>query len=309
MDDRAALYAGVLAHPHESTPRMMFADFIDDNPADPLDPAHARFIRTQVRMEEAGFDFDLGVCRCLSAADTFSCPLHGQFECEAGEQMFRDFVTQADDFEALRPRFTAAFETPLHPLVHFDYVRQSFVPHLSQYRLAGLVRRGFVSRVYFATFQIAFGICGVCGRDNTPDNPGSCLYCGATCIRSPGVATHVGRRHPVTHVYCNDLRPRRFAGGWMWVRQDRPVLPLLRERLLQTQGHRVAPHYEIPSNYWDAALTATFPTEAAALDGLAVVLAEKARTWKPAPVYSADPPLPIVHADFQLVFPPMETTP
>lgn len=46
MDDRAALYAAILAHPDEDTPRLVFADWLEENGEE----KYAAFIRKQIEL-------------------------------------------------------------------------------------------------------------------------------------------------------------------------------------------------------------------------------------------------------------------
>ncbi|HEY1190616.1 MAG TPA: TIGR02996 domain-containing protein, partial [Gemmata sp.] len=44
MSDRDALMAAIAAHPDEDTPRLVFADWLDENG----DPERAEFVRAQI---------------------------------------------------------------------------------------------------------------------------------------------------------------------------------------------------------------------------------------------------------------------
>jgi uncharacterized protein (TIGR02996 family) len=67
MTDGEALFAAILAEPDEDTPRLVYADWLDEND----DPARAEFIRVQVAMARAPTD-------ALRAREAALLALHGE---------------------------------------------------------------------------------------------------------------------------------------------------------------------------------------------------------------------------------------
>lgn len=55
MTDRDALLAAVVDRPAEDTPRLMYADQVDEFPVEPWDRDHAALIRAQVALSRAGY--------------------------------------------------------------------------------------------------------------------------------------------------------------------------------------------------------------------------------------------------------------
>ncbi len=51
MSDGDALLAAILAHPDEDTPRLVYADWLDEH----NDPDRAEFIRVQVQLHNTPF--------------------------------------------------------------------------------------------------------------------------------------------------------------------------------------------------------------------------------------------------------------
>ena len=50
MTDRDALYRAILAHPADDTPRLVYADWLQENGR----PEEAEFLRVSCRLEAAG---------------------------------------------------------------------------------------------------------------------------------------------------------------------------------------------------------------------------------------------------------------
>jgi uncharacterized protein (TIGR02996 family) len=137
MSDRAALLAAIVAEPDEDTPRLVYADWLDENAADLPDPAEARtrarFVRAQIELRRglhpacdrapAGADA-LGVggpgppawCRCPRCVS-----LRWQSEATAA-------YLPGWEAEALRPVLARPRQTALRPAVRF---RRGFAAVLS----------------------------------------------------------------------------------------------------------------------------------------------------------------------------------
>ena len=62
MSDEAALLKAIIAHPDEDTPRLVYADWLDENKPDKVPSpaagpsARAEFIRTQCRLAAGAYD-------------------------------------------------------------------------------------------------------------------------------------------------------------------------------------------------------------------------------------------------------------
>jgi uncharacterized protein (TIGR02996 family) len=252
----AALLAAILAHPDQDDPRLVYADWFDDNG----EPDRSAFIRAQVELaRRAGCK---SCARQAVSGRAFSLTAPGPFLCRP--------------CDALRRRERELWAPPLNR----DLIRvaQSHglatlvlpgEPHPdAPYRSWGVVRRGFPDEVRVETLSQWLG--GPCGRcfvvnDGIGDvRRVGCNTCSGTG-RTPGIGAEVVRRWPVTKCVVADREPtqnERF--GWSWFRADNEQDP-----------YRL--RYELFRHLSDDADRGTewvigYPTRAAALDALSAAL-------------------------------------
>src|SRR5262245_21570265 len=108
MTDRAALLAAVLADPADDTPRLVFADWLDEI-GDPADAARAAFIRAEVAADRLPFgepDRDrldrLAARHYQAFVETWNAELPDWLSAEAVVRYRRGFV---EDVELPLARF------------------------------------------------------------------------------------------------------------------------------------------------------------------------------------------------------------
>jgi uncharacterized protein (TIGR02996 family) len=294
MTDGDHLYRAILAHPDEDTPRLAYADWLDENagPVRCSDPRHddpswpaarcggcggrhgesdgrrerAEFIRVQCRLAFA----------CVTCTPVCSQEYGHAPPCELG--LVGD----------LRRRERELFNTTLDgkawlfpPPDGFDFRHipgdrneGEGRPHLKN----ATYRRGFVAEIRLTAAAFLGEVCERCfafGNRRVINNPnprhGSsaiviCPDCDGTG-RTPGLAGPLFAAHPITKVVLTNKSPEETPSGWSWfdhgfADDSATITPDLFRHLSDTDGAQ------------PGLLSArmTFATREAALDALSVAL-------------------------------------
>lgn len=196
--DLAALHRAVLLHPAEDTPRLMYADRLEETGQ----PDHAQAIRLW----------------CTQFADR----THKYPEGVPATVAVRHFTTA----DGPKGRFLVPGRVSTVRIAEG-------VPGV-QLEMS----RGFISGTYLSLAAFVGGPCGRCvpenqirdaqGRTLVYDSAGPssawhiCPDCRGTG-RTPGLAADLFRAHPIEAVRLTDRRPARNALDWEWLlREDAP---------------------------------------------------------------------------------------
>lgn len=235
MTDEAALLAAVLAAPADDAPRLVYADWLEEQGQED----RAEFIRTGVELartkahpnrhtdaDQGGRPFINAACDC-TREDCRACALRRR-ERELWRQPSLD-----DEF----------FGLPLNQMI------LDGAPVPADRRSVGVVRRGFVAEVRAPLADLVGGECGACGGggvraayDGGRNFP--CSACSHTG-RTPGLLPALVRAQPVERVVVTDRGPTETQSGWSyWLHSgldDTDSLPLdlslhLLEHLLEHNG-------------------------------------------------------------------------
>ena len=193
MSDRDRLIRAIVSQPDEDTPRLAYADWLDEFG----EPERAEFIRVQIELA--------AVQRAAK---------------EAGAQPHLQGY-------AGRVTVLARREGQLLDLAAMhNWVEFPAVWNITDWWHT----RGFVSEVRCDMVTLLGGACGRCGGGGTieqyegalPDAP--CPRCKGTG-RTEGIAADLFARHPVTSVVVTDKRPSEWSAGvegeqreWVWER-------------------------------------------------------------------------------------------
>lgn len=208
----ADFLAAIRAEPEDDAPRLIFADWLDENG----EPERAEFVRLQI---------ELANIRCDSCKGKGSYSLHtaGGYgmrdipcdECTSKSlrRRERELLTNSLGLWFLRGSGSLTWATALTQ-EEFDRPREAYNP-------CQLVERGFVSALN-ADFDTLYG--GECERceeyrqrrryDPTIGNPGhKCKEC-----HGPGILPQLVRAEcaAVERVVVSDKRPMQGGGGWFW---------------------------------------------------------------------------------------------
>lgn len=182
MTDRAALEAAVLAHPDDDTPRLVFADWLDDHG----EPERAELIRCQIQRK----------CECdfRRDPDFRTCP-----KCVRIHELMRWWCTQD-----LAPELGRAAHEQLHPVLNgvisvspaVEYVFDRGFVHLA----AGLLQ------AFWAGHNCRLcGGRGVLFRLGQPVGDVPCRCCGGSGTIVHPRLTALCRRQPVKRLQVVDL--------------------------------------------------------------------------------------------------------
>jgi len=238
--DESALLRAIAAHPEEDTPRLMYADCIDDD-----QPEYAEFIRLQIAL--AWPDSELPACyECRGTKRVMAmhyapeeAPTHDPYLAETGCRACicpEKYVLTGTARNALTDRVSELWWKSVSKQfaldgvssvqrIHGEFIRDT-KPSLT-------VSRGFAEILYMPT------LAELCEREKcsqchglghwimqaTFDEPPERVPC-IRCLGSPGeytgkptqLAIEVIRAHPtITRVVVGDRRPIREEGNWRWV--------------------------------------------------------------------------------------------
>ncbi len=290
MTDLDLIRRAVLARPGDVTPRLVYADWLDDR-GDPGDAEWAEFIRVQCELAAAAAN-PLAVCSFpATRCNTNSV---GQWahaaDCPLGElrRRERELRTNLQNWW----RWVEPIQAQWPSRVLGDLDSNGFS---DDYAWGCRFRRGFVDELRVPTLDVLLGgACGRCGPPHGPksgrvwagqESPGydeneyTCATCGRSsgvyghyahgrmhcpegecpeCAgtgRAPGIVAAVFAAHPVTRVVVADLEPDLSPeAGYVWWRSDLPdgVYDLLPASL----GEKHGAAYVLEPNSRDAALDA-----------------------------------------------------
>lgn len=231
MTERAAMLLAIQADPGDDTPRLAFADWLQENG----EPERAEFIRVQCELagpiECKGWG-----CR-LCTSPTFVTPVYAVEECGCSRKKHK---------EALRRRerelwATAPGRVIQHPCQWFDIPGWAILADVGQTKVCwttpdygeviGTVSRGFVSEIRLDSRTFLGGPCDFCsgrGHFQTSGSYAECPRCvgplGVGTGRVPGLAADLFARHPITAVTFTDLNPWErvtYPGrAYSWTRAD-----------------------------------------------------------------------------------------
>ncbi len=220
-----AIYAAVLAHPHDDVPRGAYADWLDDQ-GTPEATARAAFIRAQLELARLSGCLDLTTYTIAFADDG------GAIMTSPGGQAAtcNDRATaggcvsvcgQCGMRASIAKRERELFDR--HKCEWFGGDRWAVLtlpdddPDLMPDLTTAVVRRGFVDEIRLPLAAFVGGECQRCGgegRIGQHHDPSSdtmrggtrCLTCAGTG-RTPGLARDLFAAHPVTRVVLTDREP------------------------------------------------------------------------------------------------------
>lgn len=256
MTDEDAFLAAVLDRPDDGTPRLVYADWLDDHGGE-AGEHRAKMIR-------------------------------GMLD-PAGPQRWRTTFPEIADIIHGDRRFSLWIDGICHERADDQQSSDDSTP-------AVYIRRGFVGELRVAPLDVLLGgECGRCGGEGRVESPNPeftrrCPGCEGTpggddyrCSgRTPGLAAAVFARHPVTRVVVADREPVRFEGRVMWHNAG---------HRLTSSGYA---GYERPADHLPACvfgrlggfakqpgrlteMVRSYPTRAAALDALSHALVDHCR--------------------------------
>lgn len=261
MSEREGLLAAILANPEADLPRLVYADWLDENG----ESERAEFIRLQIEKSKLIADkacaaYESG--RCCRSTECTLCPIHRR---------------ENDLFLSLRQK-PGWFE----PVEYEHYCSPGVEAGM---KLACVVRRGFVSEVHAPLSWLIGGTCPECqfwAADYSRPIEESHQHC-RTCRGKKRTAGHLGelvKCQPVTWVQPTDREPEEGVNGqYSWYyRSYLPVAQNWRSDLpreifsIMTNG--VIP---IRSGFLN------FPDKQAAQQALSIALLQHARATQPTP--------------------------
>lgn len=254
MTDRDALYAAILARPHEDTPREVLADYLDDN----SESDRAAYIRTGVEHTRSG----KVECEHRIMHDPGGWNAPYLIRCGAC-----DFCTRIQYLEDAGKRYA-----PDLPVGYaWTHEEDPDVVHRPPPSWPVIIfRRGFPDELRCDLRTFVGGECENCGGTGRVDGDRyeqsePCPDCGGEygpsdednpsgvepgTGRTPGLARELFRLHPITRVVLTDREPRRVSDslstGWTWSREwSRPrmlqatVPDLIRQDLSRAKCQRL----------------------------------------------------------------------
>lgn len=184
MDDGAALLRAILENPDEDTPRLAYADWLDEHARDEHDP------RTQ-----------------------WAKMIRGQLD-PAGPQRLASTLPDVLD---LAQRLGASLW--VDGFCHIPRQQGEGGPVATGVH----VRRGFVDEIHCGTPTLFGGPCDFCagrGHFQTSGSYAECPRClgpgGVGTGVTTGLALSVFKHHPVARVVFTDKKPYDDERGWFW---------------------------------------------------------------------------------------------
>lgn len=232
MTEREAFLAAILAAPADDLPRLVFADWLDENG----EPERGEFIRVQCELAKLGSVWNPGrhstgpVCRCPV------CDLR---------RRERELLAAYGEAWAPPPTgYTRTVVTVSGPNAGSTAWIGWEVGHL----ISLVVTRGWVDEVRCRLADwVSDGGCGRCDGMGRIDLDGSrCGTCGGSGMRPGGVGPRLVREHPLERVVLTDREPepnRNVAHAPLWVWS--PV---------GTPAHQLPPDWFDPSDGFAAFL-------------------------------------------------------
>jgi uncharacterized protein (TIGR02996 family) len=237
MDDGQALLRAILREPAEDTPRVLYADYLDENGQ----PARAEVIRVQIelaphRTRPRGGRSNIPSHRCvecntlwtrwendgtwsLACADAEPC-------CDnvaMGEQIVPLDAATVELFCRESNLLARNWQTWFREAVPGRMSNQGPIPYfvLTDRRFVNIeVTRGFISGVTLSadTF-IGDGVrCDACLEGMTDCETGvvECRRCDSTGILCEPIAGDLFAKHPITTVVFEDREPGQFVNTKQW---------------------------------------------------------------------------------------------
>lgn len=220
------LLRAVLESPGDDTPRLAYADWLDDNagvvpcpictgPGFPRGPVpvgctkcrgsleisdgrreRAEFIRVQIEIADQFADLK-SECVCKSAEDKFHCS-----RCMAWDQS--EAIRERE--RKLWNRYKCQWFGDSWAVLYLDSDGEDAC---GQYLSEAIVGRGFVSTVRTPLAVLVGGECGRCAGHGTAERNGSdytCRDCHGTG-RVGGIGRELFERQPVERIVVTDVRP------------------------------------------------------------------------------------------------------
>lgn len=296
MTDQEAFIRKIVERPEDNMPRLAFSDWLEDNAGEvecPTCQGFGEFVRTgqgchacdgtgrvpNGNAERAEFIR----LQCELARRPRQVEWLAQMPVEqwAGGGEEGDLLRRLD---ALRRR-----ERELLKLApgwlgwtlndpHYDPCLDEFYDDIVYGPTRSSFRRGFVERVWLPLAAFLGEVCGRCGGAK---RPGGCGLCGNSG-RVGGCAGVLCRAQPVMRVELTDRVPMEvLPNTWCWGRSYATVIEE-RHRIPSDVFGRLAPNAR-------GCERIDYPTRAAAVDALSVVLVAHGRkaaglpTWRPRP--------------------------
>jgi uncharacterized protein (TIGR02996 family) len=207
MTDGDYIYRAILAHPDEDTPRLAYADWLDENGQ----PDRAEFIRVQVEL--AGWKPYVAPPEILEIATSGR-----MYARMAAEQIADDARKHADRKTDLRLRERELFDANL-----CRWESGRVIPDCA-YRIPGrgnddtapvmaIYRRGFVAEIRLTAAAFLGEVCAFCegrGHFQSSGSYAECPRCrgplGTGTGRTGGLAKELFSRHPIERVVLTDVR-------------------------------------------------------------------------------------------------------
>ena len=235
MTTSEALLAAVLANPADDLPRLVYADYLEEN----METERAEFIRVQVELFRIGYQPD-GTVRT---------------GCEDDDRRENHLRRRENQLHWLGWR---EWGKPVSQLVPDGGVIADRIRY----------RRGFVAEVRCTLSQWCGGECGVCAGhgDIIADSRGFTFQCDSChgTGRTPGIGPSVVRSHPVERVVLNNQPLHVLQEGVAWVNDETGTwtggVPTAVFRLIKTRWPRANGHQK------------AFITPEEAVDALSVAL-------------------------------------
>lgn len=202
-NDNPALLAAILATPADDLPRLVYADWLDENG----EGERAEFIRLAVEIERLGGYY--GACKVAHPNAIVGCG-----SCEACKITRRmDVLIEDGDPHDITAGWQIA---PQWAWSYREYEQVAPCPE-------AIVRRGFVHTVVCTLADWVGGECERCGGSGmsereyhgVTDSDGGCPTCSGTG-RTSGIGPAVVRSHPVEAVRVTDREPFESEGTWSW---------------------------------------------------------------------------------------------
>lgn len=219
MTTSDALLAAVLASTDDDLPRLVYADWLDENGQ----AERAEFIRAQIELAKYPHDErsrHFPVCLGPRMPDCSWCELRFR-----ELQLIGDSVS--DQPNTVHPQYYKWIgDIPSHmvPVRGFGMGADS-LPHEQ------CIRRGFISEVRCSLADWCGGVCPTCDgwafdtlhdeRTGRTDHV-ACQRCNQTG-RITAIGPAVVRAHPVERVVLTDCRPMQRQGGWSMAPMYTPV--------------------------------------------------------------------------------------
>jgi uncharacterized protein (TIGR02996 family) len=205
VTEREAFIADIAATPADDLPRLVFAEWLDDQETE-ADAARAEFIRIQIELAK-------GVpCRWMGTP--VRCEIYSPRQACDGCRRRQDlrrrerelFDAHCGDWFDWPPNTLLALQPPTAPA-------EPGMPCL-------VVRRGFVDAVHLPSAAWLGGECERCGGSGDghvfphPQHMG-CIFCHGTG-RTAGLGGRLARGHPLTAVTLTDKEPEQDHGWYTW---------------------------------------------------------------------------------------------